>query len=118
VNGEDREPAPACAGAPEGGATKRRRPECDRAISIAKAARFVLAMRDGATVAQEVYRLAPSADMATFSLDRALTVLREYQRGQGKIGRRPTRGGRGWRALRRASPRWSANSTVSPNGKS
>jgi hypothetical protein len=29
---------------------KRRRPECDRAISIAQGARFVLALRDGATV--------------------------------------------------------------------
>ncbi len=31
--------------------TPKRRPECDRAISPVQAARFVLALRDGATIA-------------------------------------------------------------------
>jgi AcrR family transcriptional regulator len=44
--------------------------------------------------AQEAYRLAPDADpaAAAHEFERTIQLLREYKRGHGKIGRRPTGG--------------------------
>lgn len=51
MKNEEKDRVPACAGAPQGGSPKQRCPHLDRAISLVQAARFVLALRDGATVA-------------------------------------------------------------------